>query len=172
MDSNGPARRGARPADGAAPRAPEFSLASSQPFQPGEALVVSSPGEIERLIEDTGARYVTDLHALTAELGRSYAAQLAARDDQLAALTRRADDAEQARAALREELDDTRSARDHLAARLAESRHAEERLAAQLADLRREYGQQIGEFRRLSETLRRHVAEVAATADSPPYRRP
>ncbi|HEX5506073.1 MAG TPA: hypothetical protein VFW96_25875 [Thermomicrobiales bacterium] len=172
MDSNGPARRGARPADGAAPWAPELSLAPPHPFQPGEALVVSTPGEVERLIEDTGARYVADLRVLTAELGRFYAAQLAVRDDQLAALTRRADDAEQARAALREELDDTRSARDHLAARLDESEREGARLAAQLADLRREYGQQFGALRHLSETLRNHVAEVAAAADSPPYGRP
>jgi len=69
---------------------------------------VVTPAQIERAIERTGQRYVTDMAAIydrvSAELGAVYAGQLAAKDQALAAkdetiaeLRRRAEEAEAAR---------------------------------------------------------------------------
>jgi hypothetical protein len=85
--------------------------------EPVEATFTTTPAEVERAIEATGARYVADFAALydriSAEVGRLYAGQLAAKDEALAAkdeaiaaLRRRAELAEReagaARAALEE----------------------------------------------------------------------
>jgi hypothetical protein len=63
----------------------------------------AAPAEVEQAIERTAARYVADMGALydriNAEVGRLYEAQLAAKDETIAELRRRAEAAEAALAA-------------------------------------------------------------------------
>ena len=56
--------------------------------------------EIEQAIERIGARYVADLRALSEEFSRFYSAQLAAKDESIAELSRRVETAERERDAL------------------------------------------------------------------------
>ena len=73
--------------------------------RPQDAAAPATPAEVERAIEATAARYVADFAGLydriAAEVGRLYAGQLAAKDETIAELRRRAEAAEAERDALR-----------------------------------------------------------------------
>jgi len=59
-----------------------------------EAQYRVTPAEIEQAIERTGDKYVTDMRAMFDEVGRLYQGQLAAKDETIAELRRRAEVAE------------------------------------------------------------------------------
>ncbi|MDP9371612.1 MAG: hypothetical protein M3Q65_03980 [Chloroflexota bacterium] len=75
-------------------------------------------GEIEQTIERIGARYVDDLRMLSAEFGRFYDTQLAAKDGQIADLQRRLETAERERDTLADRLQEVRQTGDRYVADL------------------------------------------------------
>jgi hypothetical protein len=54
--------------------------------EPSQGFQANIPSEIERLIEEIGARYIADLQALSRAFAGFYSGQLAARDEQIATL--------------------------------------------------------------------------------------
>ncbi len=64
------------------------------PGEPIEAVYRVTPAEIEQAIERTGDKYVTDMRAMFDEVGRLYQGQLAAKDETITELRRRAEAAE------------------------------------------------------------------------------
>ena len=70
------------------------------PPAPDRAPQPVPPGEIEHLLDRIGARRLADLRELCDAFGRVYAAELAAKDEQIAELQRRADAAAREREAL------------------------------------------------------------------------
>ncbi|HEX5504732.1 MAG TPA: hypothetical protein VFW96_19095 [Thermomicrobiales bacterium] len=137
--------------------------------------------DLEQTIERIGARYIADLRALSGEFSEFYAAQLAAKEDQIADLGLRADSAARANDALAAQsvelqraqdvllaqLDEAQAARDDLAIRLDEVRRDRDDLAAQLAAIKQARAEQVAELRRLSEDLAQRVAAVAAMPEAP-----
>ena len=115
------------PPRGGSGASPEGSTANAGAPEPIEARYRVTPAEIEQAVERTSVRYIADIHTLfdrvSAEVGRLYAAQLAAKDQALAAqdgrisaqqetiaeLRRRAEAAEAARLAVERERDDLRA---------------------------------------------------------------
>ncbi len=96
-----------------------------------------APGEIEQLLDRIGARRLADLRELCDAFGRVYAAELAAKDEQIAELQRRADTAARER----------------------------EALAARVQDLERVNTRQAAELRALSAEVAERLAVAAATLD-------
>jgi chromosome segregation ATPase len=166
-------------ADADPPDTYEAPEAAPPPGKPAPAMTLT---EIEQTIERIGARYIADLRALSAEFSEFYAAQLAAKDEQIAALTRRAEAAtrandelaaqaaelQRAHDVLVAQLDEAQAAHDDLSARLDEIREDRDDLAAQVARIRQARAAQVAELRRLSEELAQRVAVVAAMPESHP----
>jgi len=71
-----------------------------------EARQQGMPSEIEQLIERIGARYINDLRTLSEKFNGFYDAQLTAKDEQIADLSRRLEAAERERDALEAQLQD------------------------------------------------------------------
>ncbi|HET8626941.1 MAG TPA: hypothetical protein VFL91_05960 [Thermomicrobiales bacterium] len=158
-----------------------YEAPDAVPPPPGPAPVMTLT-EIEQTIERIGARYIADLRALSAEFSEFYAAQLAAKDEQIADLTRRVETAtrandelaaqsielQRAHDVLVAQLDEAQAAHDDLAARLDEVRQDRDDLAAQMARVRQARAEQVAELRRLSEELAQRVAVVAAMPEGHP----
>ena len=72
---------------------------------PIEAAYRVTPADVERAVERTGARYLADMETILARVGRVYEGQLAAKDETIAELRRRAEAAEAERLAAEEERD-------------------------------------------------------------------
>ncbi len=70
--------------------------------EPIEAAYRVTPAEIEQAVSRTTAQYMGDLRTMLAEVGEVYAGQLAAKDETIAELRRRAEVAEADAAALRQ----------------------------------------------------------------------
>ncbi len=100
----------------------EGSTASAGATEPIEVRYRVTPAEIEQAVERTSARYVADIHTLfdrvSAEVGRLYEAQLAAKDQALAAQDGRISAQQETLAALRRRTEAAEAARDALRARL------------------------------------------------------
>ncbi len=93
------------PASGPEP-APRGTGTGPEPGpEPIEARFRVTPAEIERAVERTGARYLADMETILNRVGRVYEGQLAAKDETIAELRRRAEAAEAERDALRERLE-------------------------------------------------------------------
>lgn len=163
-----------------APLVPREAL-DPPPAPAGDDATAMTLTELEQTIERIGSRYIADLRALSGEFSEFYAAQLAAKDDQIAGLTRRVESAtranddlaaqsvelQRAQDVLLAQLDETQAARDDLAIRLDEVRQDRDDLAAQLAGIKQARAEQVAELRRLSDDLAQRVAAVAAMPEAP-----
>ncbi len=84
---------------------------SGRAAEPVEAAYRVTPAEVERVVERTGAKYIADMRALFDQVGQLYEAQLAtqaaalaAKDETIAEVRRRAAEAEAERDGLRARL--------------------------------------------------------------------
>ncbi len=93
---------------------------------------------LEQIIDHIGARYIADLRTLSEEFGQFYAAQLTAKDAQIAELSRRLEAAE----------------------------HARDELAAQLHEFKRLSARSSANLRALSEELRRYTDSTTGAGDA------
>ena len=94
-----------------------------------EANDVAAPADIKRTLERIGARYLADLRTLSDEFSQFYGAQLGAKDEQIAELTRRLEAAEEER--------------DSAEARAQELKDASARYVAQLRTVYEELSRQL-----------------------------
>ncbi len=85
--------------------------------------------DLEQVIDRIGARYIADLRLLSEEFSRFYAAQLAAKDEQIVMLSQR----------------------------LAATEHARDDLERQLHELKRTSARSLASLRALSEELSRQM---------------
>ncbi len=113
---------------------PRLEADENAPAARGELPPQAAWGEIEQTIERVGARYVDDLRMLSAEFGRFYDAQLAAKDEQIADLQLRLEQAERER--------------DTLAGRLQELKHTGERYVMDLRALSAELSRRVEDAER------------------------
>jgi len=99
---------------------PEADISGMSARESLEAAYRVTPTEIERAIERTGQKYVTDMAALydriSAEVGRLYAGQLAAKDETIATQRAALVTKDQALAELRRRAEQAEAGRDRLAA--------------------------------------------------------
>ncbi len=125
-----------------------------------------APGEIEQLLDLIGARRLADLRELCDAFGRVYAAELAAKDEQIAELQRRADTAAREREALAARVQDLERVNTRQAAELqALNAEVAERLAAAAAAL--DHALAVPAARREAVApppARRHRQQLASTA--------
>jgi hypothetical protein len=77
-----------------------------------------TPAEIEQIIERIGARYITDLRTLSEGFRQFYEAQLAEKDEQIAELARRVEDAEREHDAFETRIRELRSTSEQYIAAL------------------------------------------------------
>src|SRR5215217_6751406 len=112
-------------------RSEAMSNGQTQQVAPGprEAPNQTTSTEIEQAIERIGARYITDLRTLSEEFGRFYAAQLGAKDKQIAEL--------------RDRLASVERERDMLAAQTSELKRSSTKYIANLQALSQEISQAL-----------------------------
>jgi chromosome segregation ATPase len=113
---------------------PQLEADRNTPPEHGEVSPQATVSEIEQTIERVGARYVDDLRMLSAEFGRFYDAKLVAKDEQIADLQLRLEQAERER--------------DTLAGRLQELKHTGERYVTDLRALSAELSRRVEDAER------------------------
>ena len=128
---------------------------ASPPSRPAVDAPEAAPGrvtltEVERAIEAAGARYVSDLRALSEILSQFYEAQLADKEAQIADLGRRAEAAERER--------DARARQgDQLAQRLEALERERDQWEAQARELKATSAGYAADLRALGEELSRRA---------------